>query len=395
VERVTATAAHAWAELPCLREPRPNGSRALEASVESVRAWLEGQGLPVHLWPFRLRPYFMELLGLWLAAGAVALLLAAWLGPPWLGIPLALLLVAVPLAETRFLWPVISRLVTRTAQNLVVACPPAGESRREILVVAHLDSKTEGLDHARRHALLGLGQTAMVLAVVCGLILAAVPLLPAARWAALLVALPVAGYGLGMGANLVGGRLSRRQSSGAVDDGAAVAVLLGLGVRLHGGGLTLHHTAVTLLLTVGEEAQMQGALAYVDGRAWPLPACTVNLEVLGQDGSYLHWRENGTATLRRPMDPGLNDALARAVEAVTGHPPAWSPLINDDALAFLRAGIPAVTLGSLDTAVGDRGLHSALDHPGRVLPRRLDQAVEVLLFLLATLDGSQIVRAEA
>ena len=384
------TAAQAWAQLPCLREPRPNGSHALAAAVESVRDWLEALGLPVQLHPFRLRPYFMELLGLWLALGGLGLLAAASLraGLAWLGLPLALLLVAVPLAETRFLRPAVSGLVRRPAHNLAVTSPPAGQVLREVVVAAHLDTKTEWLDHARRRVLLRLGRPAMVLAVASGLLLALTALLPAARWAALLLALPVAAYGLGMGANLLGGRLSRRPSSGAVDDGAAVAVVLGLAARLQGGTPALRHTAVTLLVTVGEEAQMQGALAYVHGRAWPLPACAVNLELLGQDGSYVLWTENGTATLRHAMDPGLNDALARAVEGVTGCPAALLPLINDDALAFLRAGIPAATLGSLDTSLGDRGLHSALDHPGRVLPVRLDEAVEVLGRLLTALDGA-------
>jgi hypothetical protein len=382
------SAAAAWAELYRLREPRPNGSRALLAAVESVRTWLEAHGVAVQLQPFRLRPYFMELLGLWLAIGGVVLLAAAWRGPAWSGPPLALLLVAVPLAETRFLRPVVSGLVRCPAHNLAVACAPAGEVRREVVVAAHLDSKTEWLDHARRHALLRLGRPAMVLALACGLLLALAPLLPAARWAAVIAALPVTAYGLGMGANLLGGRLSRRPSSGAVDDGAAVAVVLGLALRLGGGTLSLQHTAVTLLLTVGEEAQMQGAMAHVRGRAWPLPARAVNLEILGQDGAHLLWDENGTATRRHPMDSDLNDALAQAVRAVTGRPPARAPLINDDALAFLLAGIPATTLGSLDTVLGERGLHSALDHPGRVIPERLDETVEVLACFLSTLDAS-------
>jgi hypothetical protein len=385
VEEVTA--AGVWAQLACLREPRPNGSRALAAAVELVRAWLQDQGLPVEKWAFRLRPYFMELLGLWLALGGLALFVAAWTGPAWLGLPLALILVAVPLAETRFLRATVSGLVSRPAHNLVVTCPPAGETRREVVVAAHLDSKTEWLDHTRRDALLRLGRPAMILAVACGLLLGLSALLPAARGAAVVVALPVAVYGLGMGANLVGGRLSRRPSSGAVDDGAAVAVGLALAARLHDGALALRGTAVTLLLTVGEEAQMQGALAYVRGRAWPLPASAVNLEVLGQDGPCLLWSENGTATQRQAMDPGLNSALARAVEAVTGRAPARASVINDDALAFLRAGIPAATLGSLYTALGAGGLHSALDHPGRVRPERLDQAVEILSCLLTALDA--------
>ncbi len=382
------TAAEVWARLSCLREPRPNGSRALAAAVDSVRAWLEAAGCPVELVPFRLRPYFMELLGLWLALGGLTLLVAAWAGPWWFGLPLALLLVAVPLAETRFIRPTISGLVSRPAHNLAVAWAPLAETLREVVVVAHLDSKTELLDHARRQVLVHLARPAMVLAVACGLLLVVTPLLPAARWAALVLALPVAAYGLGMGANLAGGRLSRRPSSGAVDNGAAAAVALAVAARLQCGGFALRNTAVTLLLTVGEEAQMQGALAYVRGRTWPVPALAVNLEVLGQDGPYLLWTENGTSTLRLPMDPGLNAALARAVEGVTGHQPAQALGINDDALAFLRAGVPAATLGSLYTALDAGGLHSALDHPGRVRPDRLDEVVEILACLLVSLDVS-------
>ena len=46
---------------------RPNGSRALKQTVEAVRAWLEEEGIPVQSHRFILSPYFMELLGLWMA----------------------------------------------------------------------------------------------------------------------------------------------------------------------------------------------------------------------------------------------------------------------------------------------------------------------------------------
>jgi Zn-dependent M28 family amino/carboxypeptidase len=195
-----------------------------------------------------------------------------------------------------------------------------------------------------------------------------------------------------MGANLVGGRFSPRPSSGAVDNGAAVAVLLEMAKLFHREAFSLDETAVTLLFTVGEEAQMQGALAYVDGtcakeRAGaPMPTCSVNLEVLGQNGGYLLWERDGTAMVSLPNDASLKAALARAIEAVTGEPPIWSPQLNSDAFAFLRAGIPAATLGSYDRDLGGRGLHSALDSPSRVDPARLAEAVEVLCHLLKELD---------
>jgi Zn-dependent M28 family amino/carboxypeptidase len=251
------------------------------------------------------------------------------------------------------------------------------------------------LDHAQREMLLRLGRPAMGLALVAGAGMAAERLLVAGtasltlHWLAFLAALPVAVYGLGMGANLVGGRFSRQPSSGAVDNGAAVAVLLDLARQLHRGSLGLHDTAITLLFTVGEETQMQGALAYVrctygPGREdWTLPTCAINLEVVGQDGGYLLWEEDGTAMHRLPADAALNRALARAVEAVTGKPPMRAPTINSDAFAFLRRGIPAVTLGSLDTQLGGRGFHSSLDAPGRVDPDRLAETTRVLVHLLA------------
>jgi hypothetical protein len=357
-----------------------------------VQGWLEAEGVTVTSHEFVLRPYFMELLGLWLAVMGLLLPVAALGSWGWGGAVLALLAVAVPLLEVRFLCPTVTALVQQTARNLEV-CFPVPRPCREVILCAHVDSKTELLDHAQRKVLLRLGLPAIGLALVAGAGMAAERLLApgtasqAVHWLAFLAALPVAVYGLGMGANLVGGRFSRQPSRGAVDNGTAVAVLLDLARRLHRGRLSLDHTAVTLLFTVGEEAQMQGALAYVRGRsAWLLPTCAINLEVVGQDGGYLLWEEDGTAMQRLPADANLNRALGRAVEAVSREPPVRAPTINSDAFAFLRQGIPAATLGSLDTKLGGRGFHSSLDAPGRVDPDRLVETTRVLGCLLAEMD---------
>ena len=393
----TQSTADLFFKLPILSTPRPNGSRALAGVVEGVQGWLEAGGVAVTPHEFVLRPYFMELLGLWLAIVGLLLPVAALSSWGWVGLVLALLAVAVPLLEVRFLCPTVTALVRQKAQNLVVRFP-VPRPHREVILCAHMDSKTELLDHAQREMLLRLSRPAMGLALVAGAGMAAERLLATGtasltvHWLAFLAALPVAVYGLGMGANLVGGRFSRQPSSGAVDNGAAVAVLLDLARQLHQGSLSLDHTTVTLLFTVGEEAQMQGALAYVrraygpGSEDWPLPTCAINLEVVGQDGGYLLWAQDGTAMRRLPADATLNHALARAVEAVTGKPPMRAPTINSDAFAFLRRGIPAVTLGSLDTQLGGRGFHSSLDAPGRVDPDRLVEATRVLVHLLAERD---------
>jgi hypothetical protein len=377
-------AAQILTALPLLSTPRPNGSRALAQTVESVQSWLEGQGIPVQAHRFTLRPYLMELLGLWLALTGVLLPVAALGHWGWAGLALALSAVAIPLLEVRFLQPTFTALIQQPARNLVVHFA-APLPRREVIFCAHLDSKTELLDHAQREVLLRLGMPAMGLALAGGMLMVAEGLLPegAARltihWLAVLTTLPAAAYGVGMGANLAGGRLSQNPSTGAVDNGAAVAVLLTLARRLHRGDVSPDRTSVTLLFTVGEEAQMQGALSYVrDRKAWPLPTCAANLEVVGQNGGYLLWERDGTAMQKMAADPDLNRALAAAVQAVAGEQPARAPRISSDALAFLRQGIPAATLGSFDAELGGRGFHSALDNPGRIDAQRLAETVVVL-----------------
>ena len=380
-----------WAEMDVLRTPRPNGSRALRCIVDAVDAWLAGQGIAGQSHAFTLRPFSMEILGLWLLLGGLLLILALAIRRGEVALLVILGLVAVLVLETRFLRPTVTALVRRPARNLVVAFP-APTPRREVILCAHLDSKTELLDHERRRRLLDSGPAAMALGVAGALFLSIAPLLRSEMAAELAYYMnlflgigPAAVYALSMGANLAAGRLRRRPSSGAVDNGGAVVVLLDLARRLQRGEIPLQHTAVTLLFTVGEEAQMQGALAYVRDRDdWPLPVQVVNLEIVGQNGSYALWVEDGTAMRTLDADADLNDALARAVQAETGDRPTFAESINSDAFAFLRRGLPAATLGSLDRELGEADLHGPLDHADRIEPARLAQTADILThFLLA------------
>jgi hypothetical protein len=412
-----------------LSTPRPNGSQALKNTTEAVRGWLEERGISVQSQHFVLYPYFMELLGLWMVLTGLLLPVAALLRWGWGGLVVALLALAVPLLEVYFLRPTITALIRQPAENLVVSFPPSTllrkdgsrtaptisspdvrgllstsppavggiEGGHEVILCAHLDSKTELLDHHQRAVLLRLGVPAMGLALVCGILIGAEGFLPAGsaaevvRWLALLLAFPVAVYGLGMGANLIGGRFSRNPSTGAVDNGAAAVVLLTLAQRLQREEINLDRIIVTFLFTVGEEAQMQGAQAYVrDREHWPLSTAVVNLEVMGQNGGYVVWEQDGTAMLRLPTDPLLNEILAKAVEAVTGDCPIPAPSVSSDAFAFLRRSIPATTLGSFDLDLGGRGFHSALDSPDRVHPDRIAEGVEILGRFLESVDSNRL-----
>lgn len=387
------TAADILAHLAPLSTPRPNGSRALDRAVDAVEAWLAEHDIPVRSHLFTLRPYAMEILGLWFILGGLLLATCVAVDAPWLCLLITVALLAIPLLETRYLQPTVTALIRRPARNLVAAFP-APSPRREVILCAHLDSKTELLDHRRRAHLLAVAPFALVMAPAGAVFFAVASLLHSdltqdlVTFMALLLGIwPAVGWSLGMGANLVAGRLRRHPSSGTVDNGAAVAALLDLASRLRCGAVNLDRITVTLLFTVGEEAQMQGALAYVRDRdAWPLPAHAVNLEIVGQNGGYLLWVEDGTSMQRVDVDTDLNAVLARTVEDETGEQPTFHLHINSDAFAFLQRGIPAATLGSLDKVLGETALHGPLDHPGRIDPLRLVQTVDVLARLLADLD---------
>ena len=113
----------------------------------------------------------------------------------------------------------------------------------------------------------------------------------------------------------------------------------------------------------------------------------VNLEVVGQNGGYLLWKQDGTALNQLRTDAQLNHALVQAVEAVAGETPLRGAYINSDAFAFLRQGIAATTLGSYDAVLGGRGYHSAQDSRDRIDPERLQETVLVLDRFLRELDS--------
>jgi hypothetical protein len=203
--------------------------------------------------------------------------------------------------------------------------------------------------------------------------------------AGIMLSLPLLLYAWALGLHLLLGRL-RTPSQGAVDNGAACAVLLGLAQRLKQGAVAIDRTKVTLVLFTGEEVNMQGSRAYVRSREWPHPTIAVNLEVIGQDGEYVIWEQDGSLFERIQVPPELNEQVSAAVLAVTGRPVQPSgPLISDGG-SFLMAGLPATTLGSYDRIFKDRGFHCAQDSLDRVVIERLPEVVDILSCLIQAYD---------
>jgi hypothetical protein len=371
--------------------PRPSGSVGERRTREALCVWLGQHGIPYRTEHFRLFPYSNELIGLWLLGSSLLLLLTAALRLPWpalLAVAIAMTLVIANVVTGR---PFVVWMIPARGENILVKFGPA-DATRELVIATHYDSKTELFDHTiqgrlfRRLPLcIGLAAFVIVLgALDRAFFPAGSPWAFAMQAVSILLALPVLIVVGAVGVNLLPGRLIE-QSQGAVDNGAACAIVLALAERLSQAQLT--HTRVTLALFGGEEVSMQGSLAFVRGRAWPLPAAAINLELMGQRGPFVIWQREGNVLTSVPTDTGLNQQVAGVVAEVTGRAPAMVGGINSDGYSFLRNGIPACVLGSYDPQQGGGGLHRPTDSLGRVALERLPEAVTILERLVEQYDN--------
>ncbi len=377
--------------------PRPNGSAALQRTGRALQDWLNRRSIPYRLHTFRLYPYFFEAIGVWIILSRVLLAIAIWLRWGWPALVIALVGLVGGTFDVRFNLPVISWPGARRGENILIEFEPPAGANQEIVFSAHYDSKTELLDHFQRMFFVtklrfGIGLTLLlgVLGLADGFLRAPSP--AGANFAFALGAvltLPMLFLALGLGLNLSTGRLLQ-PSQGAVDNGAACAILLGLADRLFNAQYTISNTRVTLALFAGEEVQMQGSRAYVRDRDWSLPAIALNLEVMAQDGGYVYWEQDGNAFGLTPTWPQVNAAIAQVVKEVTGQPAQPAGPVNSDGFSFISVGIPTGVLGTFDKRLKETGFHRPSDNLQRVVMARLPEGVEILSRLIQKYDQERI-----
>jgi hypothetical protein len=376
-----------------LSVPRPNGSAAVERTCRTFQDWLSQRGIPYRLHTFRLYPYFFECIGVWIILSRMLLAAAIWLRWGWLTLPIAILGVIGGTLDVTLSLPFVTWPGTRRGENILIEFdPPAGASQ-EIIFSAHYDSKTELLDHFQRLFFVTQLRFGILLTLLLGVLGLADGLVRAQSpaWAnfafglGVVLTLPMLFLAFGLGLNLSTGRLLQ-PSQGAVDNGAACAILLGLADRLAKGEVALQHIKVTLALFAGEEVSMQGSRAYARGREWRLPAVALNLEVMAQDGGYIFWEQDGNAFGLTPTSAQVSEVIADAVKQVTGQSAQPAGPINSDGFSFISAGIPTGVLGTFDSRLKETGFHRPTDNLGRVVMARLPEGVEILSRFLQKYD---------
>ena len=363
--------------------PRPNGSQGERTTRSAIHAWLKRHNITYKTHLFTQYPYFFESLGFWLLISRTALAVSLWLRKGWLTTLVAILGLAGGLLDVISHIPLVTWPGKRQGKNFILEFSPP-QPQREILISAHYDSKTELLDHRQRMFFLKSLRPGILLSILPGLLgpldrifsPSRSRLAMLARRSGFILSLPMLFLAWGYGLNLALGRLLK-PSQGAVDDGSACAVLLGLAARLSESGPP-PGTRVTLCLFTGEEADRQGSRAYVNSRSWHLPARALNLEILAQDGPYVLWECEGSVFHLEPTDANLNSEVSRAVEKVTGDRPVFGGPITSDGASFLDAGISTAILGTYDSRQKDKGFHRPSDNLERVVISRIPEAVAIL-----------------
>ena len=365
-----------------LSRPRPSGSAGERKTISALQAWLTEHGLSFRTQSFTLYPYFLICVGLWMLCAHTLLAVSVWLRWGWVSSLVAVLGILGGLLDTAFDIPLVTWPGKTTGKNILIEFE-APNPRHELVISAHYDSKTELFDHRIRFFFVRNLPVGIALAIILGILsplenYLPIPWIAPTYILAVALTIPLVLLVWGLGLNLWLGRLRHNPSQGAVDNGAACAILLGLAQHIANGNVQLEDTRLTLALFGGEEVNMQGSRAYTLGRKWKLPSAALNLEIMGQDGEYVYWEQDGMSLKLFPTDVRLNRAISEAVEKVTGNPARPAGPINSDGYSFMRAKIPVATLGTYDLELRESGLHLPSDNLSRVKMTKLVEGVEIL-----------------
>jgi hypothetical protein len=379
-----------------LSVPRPNGSAAEVDTRRSILDWLKQRDINHHTHSFRQYPHFFHAIGAWLILSRSLLAMAIWLSWGWSAFLIAVIGLIGGLVDVIFGIPLVSWPWTSKGENILIEFDPQ-EPEQEIVFSAHYDSKTELLDHRQRLFFIKNLRVGILLTITLG-ILGPIQVWLAYQgltasifvyWLGTVFTIPLLFLAWGIGLNMILGKF-RSPSQGAVDNGAACAILLGLANYIHAGNLNLRRTYVTLAIFTGEEVNMQGSCAYVADREWPLPAIAINLEVMAQNGDYVIWEYDGTSLFLSPTSVEINQALSETIKEISGKPAVNGGPINSDGYSFSKVNLPATTFGTYDQKMKDRGFHGPDDNLDRVVMARLPEGVSILANLLNRYDKGQL-----
>lgn len=283
--------------------------------------------------------------------------------------------------------------VSRTSQNVTATKKCAGERKRRVVLVAHVDAAPVS---PLKSALGGKAVAVICFLAVLGLLY--VFAADVARWAYM----GSMGTGLVSGAYLYAGLVGivfapvwvacffvfggRKASAGASDNLSGCYTALALMRTLAENGVVLDGTELSVVVTGAEECGMRGAAAWCKAHADEDKADTVviALDTLREDDKFaVSLKElNGLVRTDAALAEALTDAAGAAGIICEKRACTFGAT---DAVAFARAGYRAASLTASDAM--PEYIHTPRDDADGVNAKAIEDALRVLVEYLAAVDN--------
>ncbi len=383
-----------WAQLlsAFADAPRENGTPELHAAASFIAQHLEEAGVEQQAQTFSAYPYDPIALGVGVFVLCCMYACALRSSRMKLAVGVALLLLALPVGYLDWQLPLTPGLSVQ--EDNVLATIPARNPGQRLILTAHYDTKTELTDHVIR---LPVQIAGAVLGIFALLIPLALSLSLGHRWltpASRIFAIVTLAYGVLFLSLFSGGLLRSERSPGALDNGAACAVLLRAATTLAHGPI-LERTEVMFVFLAAEEVGAQGSWSFVRNRLPNLPALNtyvINLDPIGasEQLTVVH-REGGILRGFQPSSEvvALLDSVHRQQ---TGRPIGHTSGGGlTDTFPFLASGVPAATIVSgVPPFVLPRGMHTPADTRSRIDLKSMDMTLEFVLRLVHFVDGPPV-----
>jgi len=374
-----------WSDLlPALSVPRENGTAGLATAKAFIIEQLDGAGVAWRVQEISARPLEPVALGVVVGLLCCAYWWALRSSRQYVGLFLALLLAAVPIAQLDWQVPLTPGHTASESNIFGVVSAPHPSQR--LILAAHYDTKTELTDHIVRIPVEILGAVLIVLAVLltpfCGL--------AKFRRLSRVLGVGVLGYGILFMLLFSAGALRQERSSGALDDGAACMVLLKAASLLSADN-SLVKTEVVFAFFTGEELGAEGSWAFAKERFAVEPRMKtymINFDPIGasSDLTVVH-REGG---LLRSFIP--NESVVSLIDAahrkVAGRPIGHTSGGGlTDAFPLLAYGVPAATIiSAVPPFVVPRGMHTPNDIVSRVDLSSMDRTLGFVMEVVHLFD---------
>jgi hypothetical protein len=377
--------------------PRENGTTALHQAGVYLAETFRGAGIESQGVSFIAHPLDARLLGLYVFMSCVVYSCLICKRRFLVAGVLSLLIPVPAILDVELGLPLFGGFRGERQEN-IVARIPARSPRQRLIFAAHYDTKTDLFDHVVRAPITAIAFP------LCGLMAAAAFTALAARKMsrpskaprrlANLASAAAMLYGFAFLLAFSAGGVLRARSPGALDDGAACAVLIQAAREL-AQAPPLEQTDLEIILFSGEELGAEGSAQYVKSR-FPerkaLPTYVVNLDPIGASSRLaVVGREKRLLRAYLP-DPRIIAGLARVYNHITGSSLGLTSHAGfTDGVSFAGHGIPTATLIS-EVPPFDipRGMHSAKDRLSRIDQSSLDLTKKLIIRFAQEADANSM-----